>query len=127
LETQLATLENDIDIAYEGDAEYTPKAGTPFLRSWHIPNDSVKSSIGIHGFIKHMGIYQVNCHYPTGQGFGPAYAKADELLALFVNGTTLFNNGQRVVVSMASAGTATIEDGWYVVPVSISYFSYEVM
>lgn len=127
LETQLATLETGIAIAYENDANFTPQRGVPYLRSWHIPGNSIVSSIGINGIIRHQGIFQVDCCYEIGTGFGPAYAKVDQILALFKKGTALVNNGQRVVITISNAGTGSSEDGWYRIPVSIEYFSFEVM
>lgn len=97
-----------------------------YLREALIPARTVQASLGDEGANKESGIYQVDVVSVAGQGFGPASAIVDAIIAHFSRGLRLPASGGifEVVVEVAWSGPVLIEDGRERVPISIPYYAY---
>jgi hypothetical protein len=119
---QLNTL-TDLNIVWE-NTEFSPTIGTPFLRTWLISNPTINSSLGPRGFSEYNGIFQVDCFYPIGSGWGSARTKADTICSLFKRGTTVTYNKIEVRIWRSYPEPALIDGDWYRLPISIHYSSW---
>lgn len=111
-------------VAWE-NYPFSPTTGTPYLRAWILPAESDVVTLGPNPVILRTGIFQIDCCYPLGKGWGPAKSKAAEIVEDFKAGTRFVYNGLTVQVDRAWPGPGAIdEQGWYRVPVSIKYSCY---
>ena len=111
-------------IAWE-NVKYTPVPGTPYLRAWLLPAEPRVMTLGPSPVIHRTGIFQVDCFYPAGAGWGTAKAKAALVVATYKAGTRWVYNGLAVQSERAWPGPAMDDDqGWYHIPVSIRYTCY---
>ncbi len=122
LNQQLSSLMDQIPIAWE-NAKYQPEVGTPYLRATLLPAETAVATLGPNNFLEHKGIFQVDCVYPLGEGWGPAKAMAAQIVALFRTGTRLSYNGISILCEKAWPGPGLPGD-YYVIPVSIRYSCY---
>jgi hypothetical protein len=113
----------DIDIVWE-NTEYTPTIGKSFLRTWCIPLPTQNSSLGPNGFSEYNGIFQIDCWYPIGSGWGSARAKVDTICSLFKRGTIITYNNIEVRIWRSYPEPAVIEGNWYRTPISVHYSSW---
>jgi len=119
---QLNTL-TLLPIVWE-NTEYNPTVGTPFLRTWLISSPTQNSSLGPNGFSEYNGIFQVDCFYPIGSGWGSARTEVDTICTLFKRGTTVTYNNIEVRIWRSYPEPAIIDGDWYRIPISIHYSSW---
>lgn len=113
-------------IAIVGEnASYTPVIGTPHLRTWLVPNETLPITLGPNGFLEYRGIFQINCYYPANRGWNPAKAKAGRICTHFHRGTRITYNSITVLIWRSYPGPAIIDNEWYVVPVAIDYSVFD--
>jgi Bacteriophage related domain of unknown function len=112
-------------IAWE-NTDYNPTVGTLYLRPWLIPAEPEVLCLGSSPpWQARKGIFQVSVFSPIGVGFGAAKAKAAEIVAAFQANSSFVYNGLTVIIRKSWPGQGIREeDGWYHVPVSISYTCY---
>jgi len=113
----------DIDIVWE-NTEYNPIVNRPFLKAWLIPFPTQNSSLGPKGFSEYNGIFQVDCWYPVGSGWGSARTKVDTICSLFKRGTIATYNDIEVRIWRSYPEPALIEGDWYRIPISIHYSTW---
>lgn len=112
---------NDLPpVAWE-NLGYKPEKGTLYLRPTLITGDTVQSSLGTNGQDRHIGVYQVDVFSDAGKGKNEAIVMADNIADLFKRGTTATYDGQNVVIIQPSRGVSATTDGWYQIPVTITY------
>lgn len=122
LSKHLNTL-TDLPIVWE-NTEYTTTVGSPYLRTWLNSYPTQNSSLGPQGFSEYNGIFQVDCYYPIGSGWGSARAKADTICSLFKRGTTVTYNKIEVRIWRSYPEAALTDGDWYRIPISIHYSSW---
>lgn len=124
LETQLLALTPAIETAAENVA-FEPKVGTPHQRIHLLPNNPSSPTLGTAELIKEQGILQVSLYYPQNTGTKAALERAEAIRGQFPKGLTLTSGGVNVTIAQrGSIAPAVMSDAWYVVPVSIPYFSW---
>jgi hypothetical protein len=123
LDTKLATLSPSTPTAWENKT-YTPTKGTLWIRPTNLPGDTEQAGLGDSGEDMTIGVYQVDVFAPAGKGRKVAQQKADAIANLFKRGTDLTYNSRTVRINSVSSGAARNDDGWYHLPVIISYYSF---
>lgn len=105
--------------AWEG-RDFTPTAGTPWLRDTMLPASADRLSVGPLARVRHTAIYQIDLFVPALRGTeydGPA----DAIVAALWPGLLLTYNGQTVLVRRASRAPAiTADAAWRQLPISIT-------
>ena len=124
LNSHLATFatSEDIPVAWEG-VDFTPPPG-PYLRAFLLPALTVGAALGTDAPNRHRGVYQVDCVYPGGSGWGACATMAEKVRVRFKRGTRLMSNN--LVVESVSFGPGLMDGGRYKIPVSISYWAFLV-
>lgn len=124
LETRLAALLPAVDIAAENVA-YTPTIGRPYQEVWLLPNTPLSPTLGNRELTQERGILQVSLYYPLNKGTREVMERAEAVRGHFPRGLTLSSGGVSVVIERrASVAPGRPVNGWYVVPVSVPYFSW---
>lgn len=125
LDVNLNTLAtaNSIDVAWENEG-YTPVTGIAYLRATLLPADTAGVGMADNSSDEHLGIYQVDVFTPTDDGKGQAVNLADDIADQFKRGTELTYNGVTVRIKTVSRSSGSRDGSWFIVPVSIQYYSF---
>ena len=107
-------------IAYE-NAEYTPVEGTLYLRESFLPN--IKDAVGVAhtSADDYEGLYQVSVMDGRGDRRFDAQEQARLISLHFPRGAEYTYNGVMVKITGTRLASAITEDGWYQIPVTISW------
>lgn len=122
LDQQLENYQAD-DVAWENTI-YKPQEGIGYLRPFMLPAEPKQATVGTSGVDRVAGIYQIDVSEPKDDGLGPVYRKVDEVIAEFSRGLNLTNGAVTLTISRSWPGPAFSRDSFYVVPVSVSWYSY---
>jgi len=74
--------------------------------------------------IRHDGSFLVTAHLPEGAGPAAADALADAIRAAFTVDTGLTSGAVTVRFNYSERGIAVLDTPWYIVTVSISWYTY---
>jgi len=107
-------------IAWE-NAEYTPVEGTLYLRESFLPN--IKDAVGVAhtSADDYEGLYQVSVMDGRGDRRFDAQEQARLISLHFPRGAEYTYNGVTVKITGTRLASAITEDGWYQIPVTISW------
>lgn len=107
-------------IAYE-NAEYTPVEGSLYLRESFLPN--IKDAVGVAhtSADDYEGLYQVSVMDGRGDRRFDAQEQARLISLHFPRGAEYTYNGVTVKITGTRLASAITEDGWYQIPVTISW------
>jgi hypothetical protein len=119
LRSRLNTLPSAPPIAYENQP-YTPQTGTLWLRESFLPATTVPFTVADGGSLDHSGIYQVSVFAPADGGAAEGQLVAESVATHFARGTQI---GQGRVQAV-SIDTPVVEDGWWMIPVSVRYRAF---
>jgi len=120
LSQRLQTYDPSIFIQFPNEAA-PPDADVYYLSVAFLRGQPENPAVG-PTMERHVGVLQVNVHYPVNTGEGPARRVADALAALFPVGDSMTYGGVTVRVMQTAAAAQGFHDGaWYVVPVSVFY------
>lgn len=106
------------------NTKYTPVEGVGYLRSFLLVSEPAQASIGSTGLDRVSGIFQIDVAEPKDVGTGALMRKVDEVVAQFARGLSLTSNAVTLTVNRSWPGPAIARDSFYVVPVSVSWYSY---
>ena len=123
LDGRLNTMTGLPDVAWE-NYNYTPVAGTLYLRPTNLPGSTDQATLGTAGTDLTTGIYQVDVFAEASKGKNAGLVMADNIANHFKRGTVLAYNGRTVKVTTVRRGLTDNSNGWYQVPVEILYRSY---
>ena len=107
-------------VAWE-NAEYTPVEGTLYLRESFLPN--IKDAVGVAhtSADDYEGLYQVSVMAGRGDRRFAAQEQARLISLHFPRGAEYTYNGVTVKITGTRLASAITEDGWYQIPVTISW------
>lgn len=123
LDTRLNSLSGSPSIAWE-NMPFTPTQGTLYLRPTFLPADSIPATLSASGTDEHMGIYQIDIFVEAGKGKGEAITQADAIADHFKPVTELTYNSKTVRCIKVARASAQTVDGWYQIPIEISYLAF---
>jgi len=124
LDAHLKTLVPLPPVAWE-NKNYKPVKDTLYLRPTILPAETVQATLGDNGTDSNSGIYQIDVFTPSGKGIKAAIEMADKIANLFKRGTYITYNGRTVrVKSVGRERSSNDDNGWYIVPVVITYISF---
>jgi hypothetical protein len=95
-----------------------PLATVAWCAVFNLP--SAPDTSGINSHDEYPGVFQIDLNYPLNMGAGAAQAKADAIRAVFKRGAVL--GGVEIVSTSTAQGVPV--DGWYRVPVSVTYRAF---
>lgn len=122
LDSRLSAYQAD-NVAWE-NARFEPAEGTGYLRPFLLPAEPRQATVGASGIDRVAGLYQIDVCEPKDGGLGPAMRKVDEVIAQFSRGLSLTSNGVTLTIERSWPGPALARDSFYVVPVTVSWYSY---
>lgn len=126
LEQQIANVSgipSTANRAWE-NVRFIPTTNTAWVRMALVPVTSRPAVLGPNPQIRHDGSFLVTAHLPEGAGPAAADALADAIRAAFTVDTGLTSGGVNVRFNYAERGVAVLDPPWYIVTVSIAWYSY---
>ena len=126
LEQQIATISgipSSANRAFE-NAKFIPTTGTAWVKMALVPVNSRPAVMGPAPQIRHDGSFFVTLHMPEGTGPAGADALADAVRAAFTVDTGLTSGGTTVRFRYSERGVAVLDAPWYIVTVSISWYTF---
>lgn len=105
-----------IPVAFE-NVPFTKPTASPYLEAYLLPNVTLSKTVDAKRKT-YMGLFQINCWAPSGQGMGQVEKLAQSIINLY---PMLPKTGNVSVESNPSADTPIPADGWVIVPVIIKY------
>lgn len=121
LEQALKTGTTPFPLGWENVAFTPPVDGSAFAVATLLPATPDNPTMG-DGFYREVGLLQVTLSYPVGNGSGKAYAKADEIRALFPRGSSCTSGGITVRITRTPVvGPGLPQSDRFVLPVRITY------
>lgn len=112
---------NNIDVALE-NSNYEPNVAAPYLAGYMLPAPT--ESADLYFTDRRSGIYQIDVAYPSNEGTAAINRMIDLLNIAFKPSTTLTRNDICVEVTNFSAERVTINDGWAIKPISLTWVTY---
>lgn len=122
LDQRLAAYQSE-NVAFE-NVKYKPVEGTGYLRSFMLPVEPGQATVGASGIDKVEGIYQIDVAEPKDIGTGAHVRKVDAIVNQFKRGTTLTSGNATLTIRRSWPGPAIARETFYVVPVSVRWFTY---
>jgi len=123
LDERLEAFQSD-DVQWE-NTQYTPVEGTGYLRSFLLPAEPFQASTGATGLDYNSGIYQIDVAEPKDVGAGAIQRKIDLVIAQFARGLNVTADGVTLTILRSWPGPAFTRDSFYIIPISVSWYSYE--
>jgi len=132
LEVQLktiATLPTNSDTGFDNisweNRHFIPKKGETYIRLQLTKTSSKPASAGVTAPILHEGLLILDIFLPDNEGPFAGDKLADEIVAAFNPQTNgLVFNGRTVSIRSAERFSALSNPPFYLVPVSVQWFSY---
>ena len=125
LNKHLSNMTPTMAIAWENVNFVTPTTiGTPYLRSWLLPGKTTGLTLGPNSFDEYLGIFQIDCLYPIGQGWYDCKAKAGAICTHFKKGTLITYNNIEVRTYRVYPDSGDPDGEYYKVSVSIEYKAF---
>lgn len=112
-------------VAFPNEA-FTPTAGTPWARVHHLWARTAPGTVGVEGYTRRPGVFQVSLHFPFGTGEKAAVTAAQAVVDGFKPGTSLPRGDTTVRVQSASLAPGLRDAEWWVVPVSVWWLVHSV-
>lgn len=122
LETRLSAYQA-ANVAWQ-NVEFKPSPGVGYLEPSLLIATPAMASVGTGGVDRHSGIFQIDVIEHKNTGPGSAMQKADAIAAQFTRGLALVSNAVTVTIERSWPAAGFNRDDWFVVPVSVSWFSY---
>jgi len=126
LQNKLTTIANPLPTAWE-NSRFKPGSSRkdPWQKVNLIPAPPENPTIATRTVFRESGIFQVNLYYPLNNGPNAATTRAEQIRSLFPRGLSLADGLVTVSVEVTpEISPSLVDDGWYVLPISISYYSY---
>ena len=122
LDTQLSAYQSG-NVAWENTV-FEPQEGVGYLRPFLLPAEPVQATLGPNGLDRVAGIYQIDVCEPKDAGNGALLRKVDAVLAQFARGSSVTSNGVTLTILRSWPGPAIARDSFYVIPISVSWYTY---
>lgn len=123
LETQLSSIENVPDIAYQS-VPYSPTTGNSYIEVNYLPTSRRPSVRGLNPQQRYEGIFAILCYAPEGSGPAAAETIAENVMTAFEATTSLTSNSITVSIDYSEAQQGYLDSPWFVVPVNIGWYAY---
>jgi hypothetical protein len=120
LDSRLHTLSGTTPVAWE-NTNYKPVVGIAYIRPTFLPGNTVGATTATD---KNIGVYQIDVFIKANEGKNEAVRLADRIAQHFKPVTELTYNDRIVRCVTVSRERALIDDGWYQIPVTITYLSF---
>ena len=125
LDSHLNNMPTLPPVAWE-NAGYEPTIGTLFIRPTILPADTVGATLGATGTDENFGVYQIDVFAEAGKAKNEAVLMADRIADHFKPVTELLYNDRLIRCVTASRAASQIIDGWYQIPIDITYLSHTI-
>lgn len=109
-----------ISTAYE-NVPFVPTANTKWAQVFFLPNDPSVSTLGAGGTDAVDGIVQITVNYPEGTGDDGPDNDTETMRGLFYAGRYLTSGSQTVKIVACGRGEGQLKDGWFSVPITITW------
>lgn len=125
LETYTAGLDCGLQL-YPENVKFNSTPGSPFIEMVHIPVNTEPLTIGSSGVMDTEGVFMLALNYPSGEGSGAAFSKADTLAQSFKPGQSISAGSGNIVVSKATLGTKqpSSQADWFTIPLVVHYNAF---
>jgi hypothetical protein len=125
METHLSAVTGIPEVAYE-NVDFFPTTGTPFVSVQLFASSRRPAVRGLNPQQRYEGIFRMDVHYPAGTGPNDAETMADTILEAFEATTDLaLSGGGFVSIDYAERAQGTSDTPWYVIPISITFYTYK--
>jgi len=123
LETQLTSIQDVPDIAYE-NVPYNPTTGTSYIEITYLPTSRRPAARGLNPQQRYEGIFAINCYASEGKGPAVAETIAENVMTAFEATTSMTTNNITVSIDYSEVRQGFLDSPWFVVPVNIGWYAY---
>jgi len=106
------------------NVRFEPTVGTTWVKMTLIPLNDRPATRGDTPQYRTDGFFQISIFTPEGQGAGEAEALAETISDSYTVSDVLTKNSTSVRFEFAEIGQGMTESPWYMVPVTIRWYSY---
>lgn len=107
--------------------DFTKPSGVVWVREKYVPSARKLQSLpAAQGRLRMDGTYFLDVFAPEGQGTRPATALVAALESAFAPNASFSYNGQVVTVVATTPSRSLNKDGWYMVPVTVRFYAYDI-
>lgn len=125
LDTQLL-LTTGLPTFRAENERYLKVNKTAFCRSTILPAKTTVETLGLTGYDRISGLYQVDLFYPSDEGYTTSGTIADAIVANFPKTLQLtLTGGQVIAIEMAWRQPARKLDNHYNLPILVSWYGYK--
>ncbi len=120
--TGVLTALTGIPVARE-NANFEKPTNSKWAALYFLPNRPSVETLSDVGEDMADGIVQVDLHYPQGTGDKAADDDAETFRAAFKAGQKFTKSGQGAVIQSCGRSPGRLEDNWFVVSVTITWYA----
>jgi hypothetical protein len=126
LEQQIASVTGIPSAANRSweNVRFKPTTGTSWVRMTLQPGESRPAIRGANPVLEYIGLFLVDVFVPEGTGPNAADVLADNIRNQFAPGTDITENATTVRIRHSERADGQLDGPWYMVPVSISWYSF---
>lgn len=103
------------------NVKFTPPTNLPWAALWFIPNEKSVATLGTDGLDELTGVFQIDLNFPADSGRATAHEFCDVVESRFTSGKKLTYSGQDVTISSCGRSQGRNVDGFFRVPVTVSF------
>lgn len=114
---------NSVPIYFDNQ-KYEPPLKKKHIRAFFIPGESFQAACGEDAPNKQTGVYIFNIYTELQIGYGEAFTLVDKLVTEFKRGTKIVKDTLEITCSKTIVEAYDTNESWYIVPVSVLFYSY---
>lgn len=108
----------------EENKSFKPHNGRKWAAVHFLPRQPAAAALGESGPDEVRGLVQIDLNYPVGQGTDQPRRDFELIRQRFYAGAHFDHGGQNVLITNCGRAVGQIDDGYYRVPVTISWFAH---
>ena len=123
LTTAVTTALGTTPVQRENAGPFTKPVNAKWAALYYLPNVPTVSTLSDAGQDMADGIIQIDFHYPDGDGDDAADSDVETFRAAFKAGQKFTHSGQSAVIQSCGRSPGRLEDNWFIVSVTISWYA----
>lgn len=108
----------------EENKPFRPQGGRKWAAVHFLPRLPAAAALGENGSDEVRGLVQIDLNYPTATGTDQARRDFELIRQAFHAGARFDHSGQQVLITNCGRAVGQHTDGYYRVPVTISWFAH---
>lgn len=127
LDEKLLTLTDAPDDIVLENSRVSVGVNKTWIRSTLLPNETENITLGLNGYQRLSGLYQIDIWTPADKGINTGSTLADAIVSLFSKGTVLSNtDGDKINIIKSWREKGPKEPGVYNTPVIVKWEAFNI-